>query len=429
MKTLTLLFASLALGATTRVPSDGDLVAVRCGILETGTGERIEDAVILIRDGVIEDVGRHLEVPGTARVIDASDSWVTPGFVHARSRAGVDGSYSGTHPEIRISEEFYPHQRVYTDALEAGITSLVLYPTGKGAPGRSAWVKPVGDVADEMIRSDAVYLAMSVSSGSSGRKAFRDALDKGRKHLEKVKKAREKHAEALKKWEDEQKKKIKEEKDKDKKKELEKEEFKAFDEPKADESTQLAIDLVQGRLHAVVDFGRPAGLLHMDDVLEAFTEQFKETTGAELSFDFALVARSDAWRVAEQLVERGTPVLLPTDMATYPDTRHWVNGIQRLLDAGVEVALVPDGDNKLSYGHWRFELARMIGLGLDRDKAMAAITGVAARVAGLGERVGSVAEGRDGDLLIFSGDPFATDTVLETVVVDGEIAFEEETDE
>ena len=52
----------------------------------TGTGARLEDADVLLRDGLVVAVGSGLDAPADAVRVDATGRWVTPGI--------IDGSHS-----------------------------------------------------------------------------------------------------------------------------------------------------------------------------------------------------------------------------------------------------------------------------------------------------------------------------------------------
>ena len=57
----------------------------------TGTGERLDGADVLLRDGKVAAVGKGLD-GGDAQVIDASGRWVTPGLIDVHSHLGVYAS-------------------------------------------------------------------------------------------------------------------------------------------------------------------------------------------------------------------------------------------------------------------------------------------------------------------------------------------------
>jgi imidazolonepropionase-like amidohydrolase len=58
--------------------------------------------------------------------------------------------------------------------------------------------------------------------------------------------------------------------------------------------------------------------------------------------------------------------------------------------------------------------------GLGGDDALRALTSDAAKMFGIDDRVGTLAPGKDGDVLIFSGHPFDAGSRLERVLVNGE---------
>ncbi|MZD07108.1 amidohydrolase family protein [Streptomyces sp. SID5785] len=77
--------AATAAGGARRPARTGDLVVEGGTLLDPGTGDVVEDAVVVIRDGVIRAAGRRgrVDVPeGTPR-LDAHGRWVLPGLVDA----------------------------------------------------------------------------------------------------------------------------------------------------------------------------------------------------------------------------------------------------------------------------------------------------------------------------------------------------------
>jgi len=132
----------------------------------------------------------------------------------------------------------------------------------------------------------------------------------------------------------------------------------------------------------------------------------------------AVVPGDGVERVVRPLLVYEVPVPLrgdPRDRGVHPDRlRVRSDAPRRLAEAGLTFALAaPPGSEA--------ELRLLAGLavrgGLAPARALAAITADAARVLGVAERVGSLAPGRDADLVLLSGDPFARGSqVVETWV-------------
>lgn len=62
--------------------------------------------------------------------------------------------------------------------------------------------------------------------------------------------------------------------------------------------------------------------------------------------------------------------------------------------------------------------------GLPREAALATITSAAAEIIGQGNRLGTLEVGKDGDVVLFDGDPFEYATHVCAVVIEGEVVSE-----
>ena len=63
--------------------------------------------------------------------------------------------------------------------------------------------------------------------------------------------------------------------------------------------------------------------------------------------------------------------------------------------------------------------------GLTFDEALAAATLDAARLLGISDRVGSLEPGKDGDVVLYDGDPFEYTSHVVGVVIQGEVVSQE----
>ena len=67
----------------------------------------------------------------------------------------------------------------------------------------------------------------------------------------------------------------------------------------------------------------------------------------------------------------------------------------------------------------REEAMYAVQLGVSKNTALKALTGNAARILGVENRLGTIVKGKDADILIFSGDPFEPSSRLERVIING----------
>ncbi|MGD8904020.1 MAG: amidohydrolase family protein, partial [Anaerolineae bacterium] len=89
--------------------------------------------------------------------------------------------------------------------------------------------------------------------------------------------------------------------------------------------------------------------------------------------------------------------------------------------AGVQVAIQTDEMSAVKY--LAINAALAVREGMPEEDALKAITINAARVIGVEDRVGSLEAGKDADIVVLDGHPFDYRTVVDLVLVDGQVAF------
>src|SRR5688500_7764973 len=91
MKNLNMKFsgAILALTVFTAATSSAQTIAITGGKVYPVSSAPIENGTVLIRDGKIVAVGANVTVPASARRIDATGKWVTPGLINSATQLGL----------------------------------------------------------------------------------------------------------------------------------------------------------------------------------------------------------------------------------------------------------------------------------------------------------------------------------------------------
>ena len=115
-------------------------VILRGATVLTGTGTRLDNADVLIRDGKIAGVGASLAAPSDAVEVNASGKWITPGLIDVHSHLGVyaspgvsahsDGNEatSPTTPNVWAEHSVWPQDPGFGTALAGGVTTLQILP-------------------------------------------------------------------------------------------------------------------------------------------------------------------------------------------------------------------------------------------------------------------------------------------------------------
>lgn len=122
-------------------------------------GSRQEGVTVVVREGLVEAIGRDVEVPGDARLLEGDSLYVYPGLVDAAGEPrlewpgadeGDGGEDSGppTWNPDRLHQGFTPHRRAaealtagasdFAEARRAGVVASAVHPEGGMMPGTGA---------------------------------------------------------------------------------------------------------------------------------------------------------------------------------------------------------------------------------------------------------------------------------------------------
>src|SRR5262249_48233864 len=141
----------------------------------------------------------------------------------------------------------------------------------------------------------------------------------------------------------------------------------------------------------------------------------------ECPMNLTIAGGQEAYRVKAELAAAKVPVLLGTRTSTAPSgaegTETVLNLAGTLHEAGVPIALTG--------GHLLDQARLAARFGLPKDAALAAITSTPAKLLGLDGRLGTIAVGRDADLVALSSDPFDLTAKVRWTMIDGAIRAEE----
>jgi len=375
-----ILLTALVLAATT-LQSDEEIVAyTNLRIIPVTKGE-IESGTIVIKRGKIDAVGADVKPPAGARVVDGKGRVAFPGLVNPYSRLGLPDGPSGAPgatPQHLAYDELNPSLDVYGQAARAGVTTIVLMPSGAGIAGQGAALKPAGWTRDDLVLEKSVVLRIVLQPGTASKEALRQALDGARKAIDAEKKT---------------------------------------PSAKPDDRTATLVRFLKGDLPALVEVPTASEFLHFWQVMEPY---------ADLKPRIVFVSNPDAYKAASELGSRKARVILRPTVALAPFTRERINVAAELAKAGAEVALAPPSDAPEGLQAWLFRVAELVKYGLPRDAALRAVTIVPAQMAGLDQRVGSIEAGKDADLLFFSGDPLSSQARLREVVINGKAVYRDE---
>ncbi len=379
-----------------------EVVAITGGYVVPIEGEPIQGGTVLMVDGKVKAVGAKVKVPKGARTVDATGSWVLPGFVEAHAHMGVHEEAEGwagqdtnemTDPNgarMRALDAINPAEEGFRDALSGGVTTAVVKP-GSGNPigGQTVALKCWGRIVDEMV----IMQPCSVKSalGENPKRVYGDQkkLPSTRQGVAAVLR------DAFTKAQDYRARRDK---------------AQAKSEPfDRDNTLEVLVRVLDGELPWSQHSHRA------DDIATAI--RLSEEFGYRLVVNHG----TEGHLIADVLAAKNIPVIIGPLFTTRSkvELRHRsLRNPGLLAKAGVQIAITTD--HPVVPIHFLVHQATLaVKDGLDRTEALRALTINPARIMGLDDRVGSLEAGKDADVVIWSGDPLDVMSRAMRVFIDG----------
>ena len=365
----------------------------------------IERGTIVVRDGIIENVGAGVAVPSGARVIDAAGAEVYPGFIDAQTTMGLEDPGAGNfgdanefldfNPQLRAQVAFHNDSEAIPVARANGLTTIVATPGGGILGGQAAVMDLDGFTWEEATVAASVGVTFQFPrlGGGGGRGGGRGGPPPDRSYDD------------LKKERDAQLDRV----------------ARLLDDARAyavAAGPNRRRDLVLESLVPVVDKRQPlitrvANELEIRDALA-----FADRAGVRLVI---AAPPAEAAIAAPLLKEKNVPVIL-LQVLTLPSRRdlpHQASyaAAAELAKAGVKFAIAVPSDTNAR--QLPYHAAEAVAWGLARDEALKAVTINAAEILGVGDRIGSIEPGKIANLIVANGDPLEVRTAISHVVIAG----------
>lgn len=336
---------------------------------------------VLIEGGKILALGASVQVPEGADVLDAQGQWLLPGFIDAHVHLGMDpeGELGATNDVnemtnpvmagVRAIDAVDPFDPGFDDALAGGITAVNVNP-GSGNPigGQAIAMHTHGRYIEEMVlRSPS---GVKSALGENPKTVYGGKKQTPSTRLGTALVIRQAFMDA--------------------------QTWLAKPEPRPRDAHMEALAMVLRR-----EIPWRQHCHRADDVATAI--RLADEFGYELVIDHG----TEAHVLGDVLAARGTPVLIGPLFTTKskPELRaRSIANPGKLARAGVEISIITDHP-VVPINFLVHQAAFAIKEGLDRDTALRAITINPAKVLGLADRMGSLAVGKDADLVLWSGDP------------------------
>ena len=376
------------------------MLLIQNGSLYTMEKDEVTHADLLIADGKIAQIAKGIQPTERMQVIDATGLRVYPGFIDAHSHIGIaeerktsmgDESNENTNPItpcMRAIDTVNPMDSAFHSALAAGVTTVMVGP-GSANPigGQFALIKTHGRCIDDMLLL--APAAMKVAFGENPMSCYgmngnipstrmgiasliREALHQARQY---------------------------------------------FDSPSdpPDYAKECYRDLFEGRIPLKAHVHRA------DDIFTAM--RIAREFGLSLTLDHC----TEGHLIAEAIAQSGFPAIVGPSLASRSKDEVSLSDFKTpgiLRKAGVRVALTTDHPvSRIQYLPLCAGLAAKEGMG--EWNALRAITLDAARVCRMQHRLGSIRKGKDGDVVLYRGNPLEVFSSVVMTIVNGRIVWKE----
>ncbi len=369
-------------------------------------GPAISDGYLRMAEGTITAIGAMADyVPEPDEAIyDAAGAFVMPGLVDAHCHLGMIENALGFEgddvnevtdpctPHLRAIDGVNPLDRCFTDAVQAGVTTVVTAP-GSANPvgGQAAAIKTWGRRIDDMIVK--APLCVKFALGENPKTCYKDRDETPitrmataaiiREALYKAKEYGEKLARAA--------------QDPDQ------------DPPEYDMKCEALLPVLRREVQAHFHAHRA------DDIFTAIR------IAKEFDLDYVIVHGTEAHLIADILQSEGARVITGPSLGDRckPELANLSFETPGVLNrAGVLCSICTDHpETPLPYLPLCAALA--VKSGLDAEAALRAITINPAKIAGIDQRVGSLTVGKDADVVVFSENPLHLSATVKAVFAGG----------
>ena len=376
------------------------------GAVHTMDGPIIEKGYVAVKGSKIARVGPMEDCPKSweGEVIDAQGGHICPGFIDAHCHLGMFGDALGFEsddgneetdpctPHLRAIDAVNPLDRCFAEARAAGVTTVLTGP-GSANPvsGQFAALKTDGRWVDTMVVK--APAAMKIALGENPKQVYHDRDETPVTRMATAAIIRENLRKAVEYGE----KMDRAARDED------------ADPPDYDAKLEALLPVVRGELPVHIHAHRA------DDI----------ATGVRIAREFGLrcviVHGTEGHLIPDLLAREKIPVITGPALGdrSKPELANMTLENPALLRrAGVEVAICTDHP-EVPVQYLPLCAALAVKGGLDPEEALAAITVTAAGIAGLGDVLGTLAPGREADVVVTSGHPLELLGEVRAVLIGG----------
>ena len=386
------------------------MLAIVNAKIETMKNGLLKNGKILIENGIIKNLGEDIKIPKKVeKIIDAKNRVVTPGLIEAHTHIGLNEIGIGTSgqdtnestnpitPWCNVIDGINMKDKAFSYFRQAGITSVNILPGSANIlGGKTTAVKCKSNIIDQAVlkKNTGMKAALgenpkmlysekneSPSTRMGNAALMRETLTKAQNYMEKIN---------------------------NKNNEIENLNY--------NREAEALLPVLQKEVPLRIHCHRA------DDIATAVR------IAEEFDLKYTLEHITQGYQIMDFLKQKDASFAIGPTM-------HYGSKVENkgrnfhtpVLAAENNLEFCLTTDHPVVAGHY---LAMTAGLavnwGMERQKALKAITLNAARHIGIENKIGSIEKGKDADLVIWSGDPLEFTTFADLTIIDGKIVYQRE---
>ena len=395
-------------------PFPGRTTLIRNATIMTAAGPSIPNGSVLLRDGKIAAIGRTIDAPADALVIDGTGKYVTPGIIDVHSHVGVypapgvDANSDGneaTNPvtaNVWAEHSVWPQDPQLPRVLAGGVTTMQVLPGSANLiGGRSVVLKVVPSRTVQGMKFPGAKYGLKMACGENPKRVYQTRGPSTRMGNVAGYRAAWIQAESYRrKWDA----------------------WNAThkgDPPARDLGLETLAEVLRGNILVHNHCYRADEMAQMLDIAKEFGYTIR-------AFHHAV----EAYKIAELLRANGTGAAEWADWGGFKmEANDAIKANLAITDAlGARAMIHSDdasGAQRLNQEVAKAMYAgRAAGIMVTEDQAIKWLTINPAWALGLDDRIGSIEVGKNADVVLWSGNPFSIYTKAEKVWVDGAMLFD-----
>lgn len=416
----TVLQSTLAQSDPTGKSAVTNTYAITNATVITKPGSEMKDATVVIKNGLIINVGKNVSIPNDAEVIDASGLYVYAAFIDGMANTGAKrpenlprpqnlftpdppNDYAGITPENSVVSQIDVKSSSISSMRKAGFGIAHAVPYGRMLPGSGSLIL-LNDAThmDEIILAkDVALYAQFVGAPGAYPGNILGIMAKWR-NLYRNAENHKKHTQLY-----------------------------------AENPSGLprpVNDRVSMAFHPVIGKSKPV-MFDVDDMLDVRRAMRLQN---DLGFNLIVAGVKQSWDLVDELKATGTPIFLSLDLPDEPkkikgdDKTEEVKALEvkrmdaykthvgqaaKLQSAGVKFGFSSKGSrgNKV-----KANVMTMIENGLSEADALAALTTNPASMLGIDKVAGTVENGKMANLMVSTAPYFTKDSQIKMMFIDGD---------